>query len=190
MPPPTLGKSYCPVENVCKMLRSPMNLGEFLTRWSALLALSLYVVGLALRASANGTRPKLAWARRAWTAGCLIFLFHVACAFQFAYDWSHTVAYAATARRTAEVVGLEWGGGLYANYAFTLLWVADTCWWWRGLGRYEARPRAVDWVVQGFLGFMAFNATVVFGTGTVRWLGLAACLFLAFGLGIRKKLLS
>jgi hypothetical protein len=36
---------------------------------------------------------------------------------------------------------------------------------------------------QGFLAFIAFNAAVVFGKGTIRWLGLAACLFLAVVLG-------
>jgi hypothetical protein len=100
-------------------------------------------------------------------------------AFQFYYHWSDATAYTATARRTAEVVGLDWGAGLYANYAFTLVWVLDVCWWWFGLDRYEARPRGVAWAVQGFLGFMAFNATVVFGTGAVRWLGLFACFLLA-----------
>jgi hypothetical protein len=139
----------------------------------------LYVLGLALRANANGTRWKLAWARGVWTAGCVLFLFHVAGAFQFYHHWSHTAAHAATAQRTAELTGFEWGGGLYANYAFTLLWMVDVIWWWRGLDRYETRPRWVHWAVQGFLGFMAFNGTVVFGTPTVRWLGLGACLFLA-----------
>lgn len=162
-----------------------MNWGELLTRWSVLLALALYVLGLVLRLHSKldsvekGARLRLAWARRAWTAGCLLFLLHVACAFQFYHHWSHTAAYAATARQTAEVVGLAWGGGLYANYAFTLLWVVDASWWWRGLDRYETRPRAVNWAVQGFFGFMAFNGAVVFGRGAARWLGLGACLLLA-----------
>jgi len=156
-----------------------MDLGEFLTRWTVRSALLLYVVGLALRANASGSCARLVWARRAWTAGCCAFLLHVACAFQFYYHWSHTIAYAATARRTEEVVGLDWGGGLFANYAFTLLWTADTCWWWYGLCRYQARPRGVEWVVQGFLGFMVFTAVVPFGVGAVRWVGLGICLFLA-----------
>jgi hypothetical protein len=37
----------------------------------------------------------------------------------------------------------------------------------------------VDWVVQGFMGFMIFNAVVVFGEGVIRWLGLGASLLLA-----------
>jgi hypothetical protein len=118
-------------------------------------------------------------ARLFWTAGCLAFLLHTASAFQFYHHWSHRAAYEATARQTAEVVGLDWGGGLYANYGFAALWTADACWWWIGLERYRTRPRGLEWAVQGFLGFMAFNATVVFGAGVIRWTGLAACLFLA-----------
>jgi hypothetical protein len=106
-------------------------------------------------------------------------LLHTACAFQFYHHWSHRAAYEATARQTAEVVGLSWGGGLYANYVFAALWAADACWWWYGPESCLARPRSLEWAVQGFLGFIAFNATVVFGTGAVRWMGLAACLFLA-----------
>jgi hypothetical protein len=156
-----------------------MNPEELLTRWSAVLALSLYVLSLAVRANANGSRPTLVWARVAWTAGCVLFLVHVASAFHFYHHWSHAAAYAATAQRTGELVGFEWGGGLYANYAFTLLWVADACYWWGGLDRYEARPRPIEWAVQSFLGFMAINGAVVFGTWPVRWLGLGACLLLA-----------
>jgi hypothetical protein len=165
-----------------------MDWGELLTRWTVRLALSLYIVALILRASAYGKQRPFAWARLAWTAGCLCFLLHVACAFHFYHDWSHGIAYASTARRTVEVVGLDWGGGLYANYAFMLVWAADVCWWWYDLDGYEARPRGVAWSVQGFLGFMAFNGTVVFGTGAVRWLGLGACLFLAvmWGCGARR----
>ena len=156
-----------------------MDWGELLTRWTVRFALSLYVVALALRARAHGNRRSLAWARLAWTTGCLCFLLHVVCAFHFYHAWSHAVAYASTARQTAEVVGFNWGGGLYANYAFTLVWAADACCWWHDLDRYETRPRGVEWSVQGFLGFMAFNGTVVFGRGAVRWLGLGASLYLA-----------
>src|SRR5262249_61332389 len=82
----------------------------------------------------------------------------------------------ATARRTAEGVGLAWGGGLYLNYLFTAAWAADTAWWWRGLQRYEARPRWVGRVLHSFMAFMVFNGAVVFATGLVRWVGLGGFL--------------
>ena len=150
-----------------------MNAGELLTRWTIRVALALYVASLASR----GVAPK--GSRVAWTAGCLAYLVHVACAFEFYHHWSHAEAYAFTEQQTAAVVGLDWGGGLYVNYAFTLVWLADVCWWWAGIERYQARPRAIAWAVHGFMGFIAFNATVVFASGFSRWFGIAACVLLA-----------
>jgi hypothetical protein len=152
-----------------------MDAGELATRWTVRLAVALYGLGLALRAAAGGRRPGRDWARLAWTGGFVAFLLHVACAFHFYHQWSHRAAYEATARPTAEAVGTAWGGGLYANYAFALVWGADVCWWWGRPNSYRARPRAVEWAVQGFLAFITFNATVVFGRGAIRWAGLAAC---------------
>jgi hypothetical protein len=151
-----------------------MEVGDLLTRWTVRVALLGYVVGLALRARGDTGRARLAW-----TAGYVFFLAHIVCAFHYFHHWSHADAYDVTARRTAEVAGFAWGGGLYANYVFALLWGADIAWWWLSPASYARRPAAVNWAVQGFLGFIAFNATVVFGQGIIRWLGVAGCLFLA-----------
>ena len=32
------------------------------------------------------------------------------------------------------------GGGIYFNYGFTLLWIADTIWWWAAPQRRAGRP--------------------------------------------------
>jgi hypothetical protein len=157
-----------------------MTPADLLTRGTAIAALALYALALALRMSARRRHNRLAAARLLWTAGCAVFLAHVACAFQFVHHWSHSAAYDATARETFEVFGWNWGGGLYANDAFTFIWVLDTAWWWGGLDVYEARPRWLEWFVQAFLAFMAFNATVVFGHGPARWLGIAASAGLGF----------
>jgi hypothetical protein len=133
---------------------------------------ALYVAALVSR------RWSPRWSRLAWTAGCGLYLLHVACAFEYYHHWSHAEAYAATARQTAVITGLDWGGGLYANYAFTLIWLGDVCWWWADAGRYANRPRWIDVLVHGFLGFIVFNATVVFATGFSRWFGVAACVLL------------
>ena len=103
-----------------------MEVGELLTRWTIRIAVALYVASLASRIFS----PR--WSRLAWTAGCALYLLHVACAFEYYHHWSHTEAYDSTAKQTAETVGLDWGGGLYANYAFTLVWLADVVWWWAG----------------------------------------------------------
>ena len=93
----------------------------------------------------------------------------------FYHEWSHTSAYRDTARQTAEVFGLDWGGGLYINYTFLLGWVIDTLWWWRGLDAYRRRPWPLVAAWQAFLLFIFFNGTVVFATGSMRWLGLCLC---------------
>ena len=148
-----------------------------MTRWTVRAALALYVVTLALRLAAPRRRGL---ARAAWTAGCLLFLAHVAAAFHYFHDWSHGDAYRETARQTGEMVGTYWGGGLYLNYLFTLAWAADVAyWWWRGSEGYAARPRWIDQVLHGFMAFMAFNAVVVFESGVVRAAGVTAAILLA-----------
>jgi hypothetical protein len=156
-----------------------MESGELLTRWSVRIALALYVVTLVLRLSDKTRYPQINWARLAWTASFAAFLIHLICAFHFVHHWSHAAAYVDTARQTAEVVGFDWGGGLYANYAFAALWLADVFWWWTDPSSHSARSRRIEWTVQGFMAFIMFNATVVFGHGAIRWAGLAATAILA-----------
>ena len=155
-----------------------METGELWTRWTVRVALMLYVFSLVVRSRS----PR--WGRLTWTAGCLAYLMHVACAFEFYHHWSDTDAYAFTARQTAAVVGLDWGGGLYVNYAFTLVWIADVVWWWL---RSDAPMPALRWIGHGFMGFIAFNATVVFATGFSRWFGIGACILIALNYAIVNK---
>jgi hypothetical protein len=145
------------------------------TMWSIRLALAAYVA-----ATAAWLARRDAPARALWTAGCGLYLVHVVAAFQFVHGWSHTAAYLETARQTAETVGMNWGGGIYFNYGYTLIWVADVAWWWwRGLAGYRARPQWITLAVQGFFAFMFFNGTVVFARGVIRWFGVIA----SIGLG-------
>ena len=153
-----------------------MSKGEFLTRFTIWVTLAGYCAGVALLAL---PRKKQSWeraARLAWTIACISLLAHAACAFHFYHEWSQDSAYRETARQTAEVFGINWGGGLYINYALMAFWVADVVWWWRGLCAYRRRPRALVVIWQGFLMFIFFNATVVFKTGPLRFTGLFLCL--------------
>ncbi|MGE3314327.1 MAG: hypothetical protein AB7O26_04350 [Planctomycetaceae bacterium] len=150
-----------------------MPFGEFLTRWTVIVAVGLFALALCLRWNARAETDQLR-ARWLWTAGCFLFVIHVACAFQFVHAWSHAAALEATARETREKTGWNSGVGLYANYVFLIVWLADTAWWWRGIGPDSSRGRWVDAAVVGYLGFIAFNATVVFGDGVARVVGIGA----------------
>jgi hypothetical protein len=163
--------------------------GELLTHWTVRVAFGLYVLALAARLSGGGRRGAPArrhpFFRACWTAGCLAFIVHVACAFHFFHGWSHADAYRETARQTAALTGVASGFGLYLNYAFLLAWTIDAAWSWRP-ARYARRPRWVTVLLHAFFAFMWFNATVVFPTGPTRWAGVAAFGLLAVLL-VRRK---
>jgi hypothetical protein len=148
--------------------------GDFLLLWTVRIGLGLYVAVLAGWQLVPRDRPP-SWMRIAWTLGCLLSVAHVVLAFHLVHGWSHEAAVAATARQTEALLGVSYGGGVWWNYVFVGVWLADAAWWWLSPRRYLGRTRWLGWLVQGFLGFMVFNATVVFGEGLIRWAGLGAC---------------
>jgi hypothetical protein len=143
--------------------------GKVLTLWTIRAAAALYAASVI---AWMGRRDRMA--RLTWSLACLLYLAHVGCAFTFYHHWSHSEAYEDTAKRTAELLGTGWGGGLYFNYVFTAAWIVDAIWWWRGLAVYRKRPPWIQTSVHAFFAFMFFNAVVVFAAGPVRWLGIVA----------------
>jgi len=168
----------------------PSPVGELLTRLSIWLALIAYAIGTALLLEPHGQARHRAQARWVWTLGCLFFLSHVVCAFDFYHHWSHDAAWRETARQTAQLTGWHWGGGLYFNYVVAAGWLADVLWWWTAPGSFDQRPRWVTGLWHGFLFFMVFNGAIVFGHGPVRLLGLLICAVLAIQLWGRTKILK
>jgi hypothetical protein len=146
--------------------------------WTARAALLLYVVALLVRLTrpSPNDRPPGRWL---WTAGYVIFLTHLIAAFHFVHHWSHEAAYEETARRTYDALGIAVGVGIYVNHLFAVVWGIDVAWMWFGPTSYVRRRRGVEIAVQGFLAFIAFNSTVVFGHGVVRWVGILATVILA-----------
>ena len=138
-----------------------------LTIWTAL---ALYAAGEYGRAR----QPAAAWARPVWLLGGLVYLVHVAAAFGIHHDWSHAAAYAYTAARTDALIGLDWGGGLWVNYAFTAIWVGEGLWWQLGEAHYEARSRIWSLAVRAAFLFMIANGAVIFVEGPRRLLGVGA----------------
>jgi hypothetical protein len=184
-----------------------------LTRWTIRLAMLAYVAALALRiasirqdrrqgdkgrgrqgveASPTESSPSFDeprtedLQRTLWSLGCLLTWAHVLCAFAVHHHWSHAAAYAHTASETARIVGINWGGGIYFNDLFLVLWSADTIWWWLRPACYRSRARSISIFVHTYLAFIAFNATVVFETGPVRYAAVACIVLLAAILTLRS----
>jgi hypothetical protein len=145
--------------------------GDLLTRGTIWLALGSSVLGAAGDRLGRRSAPWQSAARLAWTAGCAAYLGHVISAFNFYHGWSHTAAYRETARRTAEIFGVNWGGGLFVNYLFTAAWVAGVIWRWKPES-YQRRPRFFEALWRSLFLMMVFSASVVFETGLARWVGI------------------
>ena len=113
-------------------------------------------------------------ARILWTIGALSLAAHLAAAMEFRHGWSHAAAVAETARQTEAKFGMNWGGGVWFNYAMILLWIVDAGFSWAAPRLHD---RSSTWrrSVHGFFLFMWFNGAVAFPTGPVRWSGAVAC---------------
>lgn len=161
-----------------------MTIERVLTVWTirlALLLLSLAVIARLRGAGRDGSGGSGGWkgVRVIWVTGCLLALVHVFAVFGYQLHWSHQAAIDDTADRTRQLTGIPFGGGVYFNYVFLLVWSGDAAWWCGWPDRYLRRSRLWDLLGIGYLWFIAFNATVVFESGTVRWLGALATLVMA-----------
>lgn len=135
----------------------------YLTIWASVL---LFVIAEAGRVR-SGSAPWWAW--WAFAAGLALAIVHTLLAFAVVHEWSHTDAVRATATQTAAVYGVLFGGGVYVNYAFLGVWIADA-WWWRVIPPQE-RPHRVTWTLRIFYLIIIFNAAVVFAAGMRRIAG-------------------
>jgi hypothetical protein len=138
---------------------------ELAVRGTAWLAALCYPAGPAGRVGA----PRLF--RAVWTAGLAALLLHIVAAFELRHGWSHRAAVEETARATREVTGLALGAGIWVNYVFAALWLADAAWWWADAPGHRRRAAWIHFGLHGFLLFLLFQATVVFARGSARWGG-------------------
>jgi len=143
-----------------------MGIGELLLRGTIWLSLAAWVVAEWRRGRGDARAG-----RSAWALGALAALAHAVAAFHFRHGWSHQAALAETARQTAAVTGLDWGGGLIVNYVFLGLWASDAAWWWMSAPTFARRPKALDRAVRGFVLFMFVNGAAVFVVGPLRAVG-------------------
>lgn len=150
---------------------APTHQAVFASAWIA--TAFWYVAVLLLLANRADHHPGTA-ARACWTSGSGFAVLHTAVALHAAHGWSHEAAY----RHTAAVGGFGWG--VYVNYLFVLVWTADAAAMWVTPRLYRQRSRYLTWAVHGFLAFVVFNATVVFGR--FPWSVMAGGLFTVLGL--------
>jgi hypothetical protein len=97
---------------------------------------------------------------------------HVLVAFHFRHGWSHASAVAETARQTEEALGVAIGAGVYVNYLFIAVWLADAAWWWVSPATFSARPSPLDRAIRLFLLFIFVNGAIVFPKGPIRFAGI------------------
>jgi hypothetical protein len=114
------------------------------------------------------------WARVSWTIGIALALIHVVLAFHLVYAWDHEAAVAATARQAADRFGWGWRGGIYVNYVFLALWLADVGWWWLAPASRASRSPRIETARLAVFTFMFLNGAVVFASGTGRLVGVAS----------------
>lgn len=157
------------------------------TLWTAWAATALFAIFLAVRLLTKPEYRTAITGRCWWTAACVVNAVHMAIALMWFFEGNHAAAWEHTARQTASVVGLAWGGGLIVNYVFAALWIADVVWWWSNPTTYAARGRRIDAIVYGFAAFMYCNATIVFAHGPIRWLATAYVVLLAVAYWIKFR---
>lgn len=138
------------------------------TIWAALL---LFCAGEGGRARARAGGPPQPWAWWTYAAGAFLCVIHIAISMGVAHGWSHDAAIAATARQTMAVYGVNWGGGVYVNYAFVAVWLADAWRWRRQPLRDAHHPGAVTWATRAFFLIIILNAAVIFASGPRRLAG-------------------
>lgn len=128
-------------------------------------------------------------ARASWTLGITLALVHVALAFQLVYAWDHDAAVAATAQQTGDLTGWRWRGGIFVNYVFLAMWLADTCWWWIAPQARAARSKSLELARLAFFMFMFVNGAVVFASGIGRIVGMmSVALVVAAALTRRREM--
>ena len=140
--------------------------------WTIWIALLLYCAGESgrRRVRAGGSAP---WAWWVFAFGAVLCAIHIGVAMKTAHAWSHEAAIAATARQTVAVYGVNWGGGVFVNYAFVAVWLLDA-WRWRrqSAGRQPADDaRVITWMTRLFFLVIILNGAVIFAGGTRRIAG-------------------
>jgi hypothetical protein len=148
-----------------------VTLSLYATIW---IALAAFVAGEAGKAR----HPVPPWAWTTSLLGAMLCAVHIVIAFGHHHHWSHSAAIDETARQTASVYGVAWGGGVYVNYVFVAAWLAELWRWRTRPSDYFARRPVIAWSLRAFFFTIIFNAAVVFASPSMRPAGAALSLAL------------
>lgn len=111
-------------------------------------------------------------------AGAVLLAVHIAAVFAWHHDWSHARAVEATARETSRVFGLDWGGGVWVNYAFLAAWIADALRRTRGRVTAGQPVGTAGWAVRAAAFVVIVNGAIVFVPWPRNLIGVAIVLAL------------
>lgn len=145
------------------------------TIWGAMLCFAVGESGRAFTRPREATPP---WAWWIFSFGLVLALVHTVLAFDVVHHWSHADAIRNTADQTEAVFGVPVGRGIYGNYLFFAVWLADAVWWRMAPAGYE-RPPVVTWTMRAFYMLVIVNGVVIFVDGARRIAGLALVTWLA-----------
>jgi hypothetical protein len=145
------------------------------TIWTAVVC---FAIGESGRAFARRGEPAPRWAWLIFTFGFALALVHTLLAFDIVHHWSHADAVRSTAAQTEAMFGVAVGDGIYVNYVFFAVWLADAIWWRLAPSGYE-RPALAVWTLRAFYMVIIFNGIVVFVDGARRIFGLVIVTWLA-----------
>jgi hypothetical protein len=105
-----------------------------------------------------------------WLIGAVLVWGHIVASYALVHHWDHAAAIEATARQSAEVTGIRAGWGVYVNFVFAAVWLAYSLLLLRSRRLVPWLDRSVFW----FTAAIVFSAAVVFESGAVRFLTMAA----------------
>ena len=147
---------------------TPVTVALYSTIW---IALTLFVAAQYGQRRARTAR----WVLPINIAGLVLCVTHIVIAMATVHGWSQAAAIEATARSTATVYGLRWGGGLFVNYLFVAVWAIDA--WWSHTHADRADARGLRLTLRIFYAIVIVNASVVFARWPMRIVGV--CLVIA-----------
>jgi hypothetical protein len=147
-----------------------VNAALYATIWASLV---LFVLGEWGKRALERAPGAARWAWHASLLGALLCIIHIAISMGLRHGWSHDAAIRDTARQTMEVFGLAIGSGVYVNYAFVMVWLAELGWWRANPVGYARRSRSIVWLLRAFYFVIVVSAAVIFVRPQWRLVGAA-----------------